>query len=311
MPAVSSRREHVAKWRRVALGICAVAASPAVHAQAWLPAEGSFGTAFTYNNVLNLKHYDPDGNEVDAGHTRSEAYGLSVGYSPSDKILLTAGIPYVTTRYWGDRPHPGEIDNGDHHSTFTDLRISVHYQALLEPFALAPYIAFVTPVTDYETFGHSAPGRGLNETWLGFWIGKNLTDWVPNTYVQGRYNYAFVEEVANVAHDHSNLDFEIGHFLSRQWSIRATCFMQFAHGGVDVPMPPTNPLYPYHDQLSATSFTNLGVGGSYSTSPQVSFYLMYLTSLNGENGHKVDQGVTLGMSFGFRPLRERVAEAER
>lgn len=298
-------------WRRAALVVCALLGPYVVHAQAWLPAKGSFGTSLTYNNVLNQKHYDPDGDEVDAGHTRTEVYGLSVAYSPTDRIMLTAGIPYVTTRYWGDRPHPGEIDNGDEHGTFTDLRVSVHYQALREPFALAPYIAFVTPVRDYETLGHAAPGRGLNETWIGLWSGKNLSDWVPNTYVQGRYNYAFVEEVANVAHDHSNFDFEIGHFLSRQWSIRATCFMQFAHGGVDVPMPPSNPLYPYHDQLAAASFTNVGVGGSYSASPQVNFYVMYLTSLNGENGHKVDQGITFGMSYGFMTLRERVAEAER
>ena len=178
MPA---RRAHDVSWRRAALVVCALLGPHLVDAQAWLPAKGSFGTAFTYNNVLNQKHYSPDGDEVDAGHTRSEAYGLSVAYSPTDKILLTAGIPYVRTRYWGDRPHPGEIDNGDQHSTFTDLRLSVHYQALLEPFALAPYIAFVAPVKDYETLGHSAPGRGLNETWLGFWIGKNVSDWVPNT----------------------------------------------------------------------------------------------------------------------------------
>ena len=106
--------------------------------------------------------------------------------------------------------------------------------------------------------GHSAPGRGLNETWLGFWVGKNLSDWIPNTYVQGRYNYAFVEEVANVKHDHSNLDFEIGHFLNRQWSVRAMSFMRFAHGGVDVPMPASHPLFRHHDQLAATTYTNVG-----------------------------------------------------
>ena len=33
---------------------------------------------------------------------------------------------------------------------------------------------------------------------------------------------------------------------------------------------------------------------------------MYLTSLSGTNGHKLDQGVTFGMSYGFTPLRERV-----
>jgi hypothetical protein len=200
------------------------------------------------------------------------------------------------------------VDNGDEHQSWTDLRVSAHYQLLREPFALAPYIAFVTPVSDYPTLGHAAPGRGLNETWLGFGIGKNLAQWIPRTYVQGRYNYAFVEKVADVAHDHSNVDLEIGHFINRQWSVRALCFMRFAHGGVDVPMPPSNPLYRYHDQLAATSYTNLGLGASYSPAQNVSFYVMGLKSVRGENGHKVDQGVTLGMSWGFSTLRERVED---
>jgi hypothetical protein len=298
-----------ARHSRAAFFLCALVGSQAIDAQAWLPAQGSFGTSVVFNSVLNLKHYSADGDETDAGHTRSEALGLSLAYSPTDRLMLNVGVPYLRTRYWGDRPHPGEIDNGEQHSTFTDLRISAHYQALLEPFALAPYIAFVTPVTDYETMGHSAPGRGLNETWVGFWIGKNMAQWLSSTYVQARYNYAFVEEVANISHDHSNLDVEVGRFLSRQWAIRAMCFMQFAHGGIDLPIPPSNPLFPHHDQLGAVSFTNVGLGVSYAASPTVSFYAMYLTSLNGENGHKLDQGVTFGISLGFTPLRERVAKA--
>jgi hypothetical protein len=288
------------------LAIASLFAAQATSAQAWLPAKGTFGLSLTFSDELNLYHYLPDGEEVDAGHTRSDALGLSLGYSPTDRLLLTASIPYVMTRYWGDRPHPGEVDNGDEHRSWTDLRVAAHYQLLREPFALAPYIAFVTPVSDYPTLGHAAPGRGLNETWLGFGIGKSLAQWIPRTYVQGRYNYAFVEEVADIAHDNSNVDLEIGHFINRQWSVRALCFMRFAHGGVDVPMPRSNPLFPYHDQLAATSFTNLGVGASYSPTQNLSFYVMGLQSVRGKNGHKVDQGLTLGMSYGFSTLRERV-----
>jgi len=289
-----------------ALAVVCLFAVPCTFAQAWLPGKGTFGMSLMYSDELNLYHYLPNGEEADAGHTRSDTVGLSLGFSPTDRLLLTASIPYVMTRYWGDRPHPGEIDNGDEHGSWTDLRVSAHYQLLREPFALAPYIAFVTPVTDYPTLGHAAPGRGLNETWLGFGIGKSLAQWIPRTYVQGRYNYAFVEEIADVAHDHSNVDLEIGHFINRQWSVRALCFMRFAHGGVDVPMPRSNPLYEYHDQLAATSYTNLGLGASYSPTQNLSFYLTGLQSVRGKNGHKVDQSLTFGMSYGFSTLRERV-----
>jgi len=296
--------------RRLAAITAALLLAPALaNSQAWLPQQGSLAVGLTYNDVLNQNHYLPNGDEFDAGHTRSDAYGLSLAYSPTDRLMLTAGLPYVQTRYWGKRPHPTEVDNGDEHGAWTDLRVSMHYQLLLQPFALAPYVAFVTPVTNYETLGHAAPGRGLNETWLGFGAGKSLNDWLPRTYVQGRANYAFVERIAGVKHDRTNLDFEVGYFVTPQWSVRALAFWQFAHGGVEVPMPPSNPLYPYHDRLAADEHTNLGLGASYAASSQISMYVLYLESISGRNGHKVDQGLTVGMSYGFAPLRQRISDA--
>lgn len=290
-------------WLTLLPLLAGLAASTDAAAQAWLPPAGAFSTAFTYNDTFNLKHYLPDGSEADAGHTRTHAYGLSVAYSPTDRIMLTAGLPYVTARYWGARPHPTEVDDGDEHSSFTDLRVSAHYQLLEAPVAVAPYVAYVTPVTNYETLGHAAPGRGLDEVWFGAWLGKNLDAWLPRTYFQSRINYAAVEKVAGVKHDRTNVDVELGYFLSPRWSVRAMGLWQFAHGGVDVPMPPSNPLYRYHDQLAAEEYTNVGIGAAFSATANISLYATGITSLSGRNGHKLDQGLTLGMSYGFAPLR--------
>jgi hypothetical protein len=297
------RRRAIRARRLLLLLVAGFAALSDAGAQAWLPPAGAFSTAFTYNDTLNLKHYMPDGSEADAGHTRTHAYGLGVAYSPTDRIMLTAGLPYVTTRYWGARPHPTEVDDGDEHSSFTDLRVSAHYQLLEAPVAVAPYVAYVTPVTSYETLGHAAPGRGLDEVWLGVWFGKNLDAWLPRTYFQSRVNYAVVEQVAGIKHDRTNVDVELGYFLSPRWSVRAMGFWQFTHGGVDVPMPPSNPLYPYHDQLAAEEFTNVGIGAAFSATASISLYATGITSLSGRNGHKLDQGLTLGLSYGFAPLR--------
>jgi hypothetical protein len=291
------------------LAVIALALGPSLaSAQAWLPQKGSLAAGLSYGDVLNIYHYLPNGDEFDAGHTRTYAYGLTLAYSPTDRVMITAGVPYVQTRYWGERPHATEVDNGDEHGAWTDLRVSVHYQLLLQPVALAPYVAFVTPITDYETLGHAAPGRGLNETWVGLGIGKNLAEWLPRTYVQGRANYAFVEKVAGIKHDRTNLDLELGYFFTPQWSVRALAFWQFAHGGVDVPMPPSNPLYPFHDQLAAEEHTTLGFGAAFAATSQVSMYAMYLQSISGANGHKVEHGLTFGMSYGFAPLRERIGK---
>lgn len=270
-----------------------------LHAQAWLPEKGNFSAGITYNDVFNKKHYLPNGDEIDAGHARTHSTGVVLAYSPIDRIMLSAGIPYVRSEYHGDHPHPGEIDNSDFHSTWTDLRLEVHFQAMLEPFALAPYVGYLHPVTNYETMGHSAPGRGLDELWLGFYGAKSLDRWIPRTYVQLRYNYAFVEEVVGIAHDRSNLDLEIGYFLNRQWSIRALTSWQQTHGGIDIPIPMSNPLFPHHDQLAAEGYVHVGGGVSWLITPRCGVYSIYTTSVKGENGHKLDQGLTMGFSYGF------------
>ncbi len=254
--------------RRSCWLLCFISAFPiAAHAQAWLPDKGDFSAAVLYSDVYDTKHYLPDGDEIDVGHMSSRSIGLAAAYSPSDRMMIVAGLPYVSGAYHGERPHPGEVDNGDYHSTFTDLRVEFHYQVSLEPLAFAPYVALVQPTHDYPSLGHAAPGRNLQERWIGFFVGKNLDLWIPRTYVQARYNFAFVEKVADVGHDRSNYDLEIGYFVNPRVSLRALLFGQETHGGIDVPIPQSNPLFPYHDQLAAESFLNVGTGASYELSP--------------------------------------------
>lgn len=262
--------------------------------QAWLPEKGSFDCSLSFNNTFNKHHYRPDGEEFDIGHTRAKTIGLVMTYAPSDRVAFTAGIPYVSTQYHGPRPHPTELDDGDRHATLTDLRLELHYQAREAPVALAPYVAVVIPTHDYETLAHAAPGRALEELWLGVFAGKSLDPWIPRTYVQVRYNYAFVEKVVGTAHDRSNVDLEIGHFVTPRWSVRALGFWQETYGGIEVPIPSTHPLFPYHDQLAAHGFLNVAAGTAVSLTERLGFYALVTTSVRGKNGHKLDEGLILG-----------------
>jgi hypothetical protein len=267
-------------------------------AQAWLPGKGDFSFGVTYADVFNKDHYLPDGSELDVGHTRSHTVGLGMVYGLTERLTVTAGIPYVRAEYHGPRPHPTQVDDGRYHGTFTDWHAELHYQAMVVPFALAPYVGVVIPSTDYETLGHAAPGRGLTEYWVGFFAGKSLDAWLPATYAQFRYNYAFVEKVAGIAHDRSSADLEIGYFLNPDWSVRALVSAQEAHGGIDVPIPPTHPLFDFHDRLADESFVNAGIGLSWSFNSRTDIFAIYLTGLQGKNGHKLNSGLNLGFSFG-------------
>jgi hypothetical protein len=287
-------------------GALLVCAASTVQAQTWLPQEGTWTTSILFNDVLNREHWTTDGERVDVGHTRSQSYGLVATYSPTDRLMLSAGIPYVRTRYWGPPSHGGadiENDDGHWHDDFTDWRLAAHYNVLQDPVVLTPLVALVIPSGDYETLGHAAHGRQLNEYWLGFGIGKNLDEWIPRTFVQARYTYAFVEKVQDVSHDRSNLNLEIGTFVTRRWSVSAFGSWQETHGGIDLPVPRTNPYFANHDRIGDDDYFNAGVGTGFSFTPDLTFFVTYLTAVSGSNGHVMNQGTTIGLNYGFNPRR--------
>jgi len=270
-------------------------------AQAWLPTKGSFDMSLSYTNTLNKKHYLPNGDELDVGSTRVEVMSVRFTYGITDRLTLSGGIPYVSSWYMGDFPHPGNVDDGNKNKTWTDWRLGLHYQVTEGPIAFAPYVQYMQPITDYDTMGHAASGRGLEEVWLGFFAGRNLDNLLPRSYIQMRYNYAFVEEVASISHNRSNLDIEFGYRIMPRWSVRGVALIQDNYGGIDVPIPRTHPLFPYHDQLAEEDHIILGAGTSWIFSPGSSVSFLYTESVKGKNGHKVDQSVNVGWTWSFAP----------
>ncbi len=276
-----------------------------VSAQAWLPGKGAFNTTLLYNNVLNKQHWLPNGDTIDVGHTRSETLAFLANYGITDRLMVSGSLPYVTTEFYGTNSHGGQpgfpADDGDAHSSFTDLRVGLHYQALERPFALAPFVAYVLPISDYSVRGHAAQGRDLEELILGFSAGKSLDPWVARSYAQLRYSYGFVEELQGVSNDRSNLNLELGTFLTPRWNVSLYGAKQWSHGGIDVPVPPSSPYFLIHDQIAGEEFFNAGVGSGYQLTPEITAFGMYMYGFSGKNGHRMNQGVTVGFSYGFRP----------
>jgi hypothetical protein len=284
----------------------------AASAQAWLPDKGVFNSTFLFNDVLNKEHWTANGDTVDVGHTRSQTYALLANYGLTDRVMLSGSLPFVNTKYWGPPSHGGlpghDVDDGDEHGALTDLRLGVHYQLMEQPFALAPYVAYVIPVSSYYTRGHAAQGRDLEELLVGFSAGKSLDRWLPRTYAQLRYTYGFVEQVMDVAHDRDNLNVEIGTFISARWNVSLYGAWQWAHGGINPPIPPSSPYFPVHDKVLADEFFNAGVGTGFALTPQLTTFAMYMHGFEGKSGHKMNHGFTLGFSYGYRPRASAVFE---
>jgi hypothetical protein len=70
-------------------------------------------------------------------------------------------------------------------------------------------------------------------------------------------------------------------------------------GGINVPVPKTSPLFPYHDQLARDNFTNIGGSMAWEYSDSSSFSLSYMTSIMGRNGHKPEDIWAVSYAYEF------------
>ena len=294
---------------RLILLLAAALAPAASFAQAWLPDKGSFNATFLINDILNEQHWTSDGGTVGGTRVESQTYALLGTYGLTDRWMLSASLPFVNTHYSGPPSHGGapgfDVDDGDEHGSWTDLRVGLHFQALEQPFALAPFVAYVTPISDYYYRGHAAQGRNVYETLIGFSAGKSLDPWLRRTYAQMRYSYAFVEKVLGEVHDRENIGLEIGTFITPRWNVSAYGQFQWTHGGLSA-IPPSGPYFLNHDSLIQSEYINAGLGTGFAVTPDMTMFMIYMHGFEGRNDHRLNRGLTFGLSYGFRPRAEAV-----
>jgi hypothetical protein len=303
--------------------LCVLTFATDLLAQAWLPPKGEGSVAFSYGNTFIRDHLGLDGTPRDSGHMRTNALTMSVGYGVTDRLALSVDLPYVVSKYWGANPHrkvaggadpPPNwhfIDDGDYHGTFADYRIDLRFQVLRGQAVLTPFAAAIIPSHSYTYFAHSAAGRHVREYLLGASFGEVLDPLVPNTYVQARYSYAFAERILGVHHDRSNVDLALGYFLTPSLDVRAIGSLGYSHGGIELfgsDTPEGQALrrsiyWPHHDQIGRERYVNVAGGVGYTLTGTVDVYASYVTTVWGENGHKIKNGINVGFALGFSPAQ--------
>jgi hypothetical protein len=309
-PGLKSGRP-TARRRVSCAGIALSLLASSALAQAWLAPKGeaSFGAA--YQNTYTRYHLFSEGEEYDGGRIRMNVVVFGLTYSVTDRLAASASVPYASARYDGRTPHATSVDNGDYHSGFTDLRLDLRYNLWREPAVITPFVSAIIPTRDYPTFAHAALSSGLEQYLVGVSVGRRLDPILEAGFAQLRYSYAFAEEVLGVSHDRSNVDLEIGYFLSPSLGVSAIGSYQKTHGGIELPLPGTpeaaafrqTPYYVHHDQLAQSNFLNVGGIVSYALTGTVDVFASYQTMVWGRSVHAIQPGLAFGMSFGFSPRR--------
>jgi hypothetical protein len=272
--------------------------------QAWTAPRGEASVGLTYQYSHFLGHIGPDAHRLAVEPSRAQGVTLQIDYGLTDRLSVSASLPYAATQNGLDvlRPRVG-IDDGHYHSTWQDYHFEARYTLLDHPLVITPFVMVVRPSHAYPTTGEAAIGRDLREIHIGLNAGRLLDPMLPNGYVDIHAGYVYSQRLLGIVTNRTIVNGSAGYFLTTRASVRLLASYQVSHGGLTCgpcePGPDLSPLLSaQHDRLLRDSHLQIGFGGSFAVTPSVDAYAAYLSTVSGRNSH-YGHGVALGVSKSF------------
>lgn len=283
-------------------------ASAPVAGQAFTLPRGVGAVTIAWQYVDNTGHRMSDGYLREAGESVTTSADLELDYGVTDRLSATLGIPYVFAKYTGSLPPPSRLPVDAcqcWHSSFQDISLSARYRLGDDPWAATPLVRYVRPSHDYNYVGEAAVGRNLQEVQVGVSASVRLAGFLPLAGVQAGYTYSFVEKVADVSIDRSNVFVQLGYSLTRRLFVHADGTWQRTHGGLRFGSVTGDPFFPpgevntperfaQRDRLGRSNYWHVGGGLSYSAGPVDVFASIskYVSGTDTHNGQAYTVGAT-------------------
>jgi hypothetical protein len=168
---------------------------------------------------------------------------------------------------------------------------------------ITPFVDVIVPSHRYDYWGHAAPGRRLAELQLGTYVGHVVTRGLPGAFVQAKYSYGFSQEPLGRYHDRSNLDGEIGYFVTPRLRVFGLTATQYTHGGIvltqNFPKDLTPAEFLHHDQLARADLVDIGAGAQFSVTRRLDIFGTCAKTTVGRNVHSLSRGISIGLSWGL------------
>lgn len=216
---------HELLGHAVALGL--IFAASAATAQAWVPprGEGTLALGYTYFNGgdhvypddsidgLTTLGYTAEGNRWYLGQETNQAITGTFDFGLPWRLALSGGITWIATRYEGRAQWNFDTDHGDWNHTWQDSFAQLRWNMFMDPVVVTPFIAWGFPVTEYATIGHAAPGRHVQSGTVGVFAGRNLSGWIPRTWIEADYRFTFEEENQGFNLNRHEVAGSVGHQL--------------------------------------------------------------------------------------------------
>src|SRR5438132_13501780 len=98
---------HRSRFSPVLLAALALPLAPCSRgfAQAWTPPTGEASLGLSFQNFYTRDHLAAHGETAELGKIRTDVILFDVNYGITDRLAVTASLPYVYARYDGSAPH--------------------------------------------------------------------------------------------------------------------------------------------------------------------------------------------------------------
>lgn len=293
-----------------------VASTRPAAAQAWAPRAREGDVAFVAQGIDHLGRVFKDV-RFDCCETTNVAFVIDVSYGLTDRWSISAGVPYVFAKFWGQQhpespgpppwftPAPVDVCRCLH-SSFQDVSFGAHYNLVRAPrsFSLMTSVTTGVPSHAYQYVGEAVVGFDLKELSLSADAGQRLDFIVPGLSIDGRYAYTLVEQVLDYRHNRSNIGFDTGYTLPNRLAGHVILSWQRTHGGVTISPDEIagNPaLYTEFHRLLRDNYFHAGAGASY-TWREWDLSFSFMKTVSGDNTHDVHV-YTIETSRSFRIRR--------
>ncbi len=272
-------------------------------AQAWVAPQGEGSISLSYQRIDNTGHRRTNGFLVPHGTSLDMSLYLEVEYAFTNRLSVTASLPYVFAKYTDPNPPVSPIPylpvDQCHcwHSGWQDFGATARYNLIGGSggaFALTPSVSLGSPSQNYNFRGESALGRDLTEVRIGVDAGRRLDAILKNLSVQGGYSYAFVEKVMGISTNRSDANMEGDYLVKRKLLVRGQVLWQRTHGGLRFGSPTSTELpFPgevtpeflnQHDRILRDNYWHAGGGLGYSF-PRVDLFATYTAFVGGTDTH--------------------------
>jgi len=259
--------------------------------------------------------FESDIGELPIGSIDTHVMNFEVQYALTDRLIIIAGIPYVSKRYNNGplphdpllldppRPHIENVDQGDWNSGFQDFNFGLKYRVREGAFSVEPFVHLGVPSHEYPFYGNAAIGQQLTR----LQVGSSLM-WYPglsNAYYNADIGYVFVEKTLGVSVNYWNIRAEAGYQFGPRITGRVFGLLKKGSGlavPTDYPGFPgelTDELWYQHDRMLKHNYMNIGIGIRWVLNDHYSVSTNYMEMIWEDQVNILEYAFTLSVARAF------------